>query len=346
METTLKPISFKTLKHNKLENEKAIDLVKSSFTELLTQKLNLIKVTAPIAVDESSGLNDDLNGVERPVSFPVKSIPGQNAVIVHSLAKWKRKRLGELNAQPGDGIITDMKAIRPDEDLGPIHSIYVDQWDWELCISREQRNIPFLRSTVEKIYEAIIETERIVCDRFSDLKPILPERITFLHAQELLDRYPNLTAKERENRAAQEHGAVFLIGIGGSLSNGERHDGRAPDYDDWSTQTAPNLFGLNGDILVWNPMMNSAFELSSMGIRVDEESLIRQLTVSGCSQRAHMPFHQLLLAGKLPQTLGGGIGQSRLCMLMLRKKHIGEIQASIWPTEMIEAYRRDGVELI
>jgi aspartate--ammonia ligase len=346
METAQQIIGIATLKQDKLENERLIDLVKSTFTAQLAERLNLIKVTAPIAVDEKSGLNDDLNGIERPVCFPVKSIPGKTAVIVHSLAKWKRKRLGELNASPGVGILTDMKALRPDEDLGPIHSVYVDQWDWEMCLSPQERNIPFLKSVVEKIYEAFLETERVVCERIADINPLLPAKITYIHAQELLNMYPELTGKEREIMAAKEHGAIFLMGIGGALSNGEAHDGRAPDYDDWSTETAPGQRGLNGDIIVWNPVLNSAFELSSMGIRVDVESLTRQLDISGCPQRASMPFHELLLKGQLPQTIGGGIGQSRVCMFMLRKKHIGEVQASIWPDEMVQACRANGVELI
>ena len=282
------------------------------------------------------GLNDDLNGVERPVKFPVKSMDEAPAEVVHSLAKWKRLKLAELGVEPGRGIYTDMNALRPDEDLDNIHSIYVDQWDWEKVMRPEERTTAFLHKTVRRIYEAVKVTENKLYVEFPQIVPILPEEIFFISAEELLQRYPGKNPKERENAIAKEYGAVFIQGIGGKLSDGKSHDGRAADYDDWT---------LNGDILLWNPVLESAFEISSMGIRVDAPALHRQLSERDQLWKEELYFHRLLLDGKLPQTIGGGIGQSRLCMFLLRKAHIGEIQSSIWPASMREACHNAGIEL-
>ncbi|WP_251047002.1 aspartate--ammonia ligase [Hymenobacter sp. ISL-91] len=329
-----------------LETEEAISLVKSVFARELARRLRLSCVSAPIVVLDGTGINDDLNGIERPVAFPVKALAERRAVVVHSLAKWKRLRLRELGITAGRGLLTDMRALRPDEDYSPIHSIYVDQWDWEQCITAEQRTPEFLRATVEQIYEALRATEAEVAARYPDILPVLPGRITFLHAEDLLRQYPELTPKEREHEAARQYGAVFLMGIGGALGNGEAHDGRAPDYDDWSTETAPGYRGLNGDLLVWHPVLQTALELSSMGIRVDSLALMRQLTVRGCEQRQELDFHGRLLRGELPESIGGGIGQSRVCMFMLRKGHIGEVQVSIWPEEVRREMADAGVTLL
>ncbi|MDY0253155.1 MAG: aspartate--ammonia ligase [Tenuifilaceae bacterium] len=346
MQIAINKPSVKSLIRSGLETEMAIELAKTTFSSVLAQNLNLFKVSAPIAVEANTGVNDDLNGVERAVCFPIRDMQTTTGVVVQSLAKWKRLRLQQLELQAGQGIITDMKALRPDETLSPIHSIFVDQWDWEQVIGLEQRNLDYLISTVDLIYKAMLQAERQVCEAYSQLRPILPPRITPIHSQDLLDRYPLLTPKGREHKIAQELGAVFIIGIGDKLSNGEPHDGRAPDYDDWSTTTSNGLTGLNGDIIVWNPVLSSAFEISSMGIRVDRLSMLRQLALCGCEERAHLMYHQMLLAEKLPQTIGGGIGQSRLCMFLLRKKHIGEVQVGIWPQPMRLAYGAQGVNLI
>ena len=346
MQIAINKPSVKSLIRSGLETEMAIELAKTTFSSVLAQNLNLFKVSAPIAVEANTGVNDDLNGVERAVCFPIRDMQTTTGVVVQSLAKWKRIRLQQLELQAGQGIITDMKALRPDETLSPIHSIFVDQWDWEQVIGLEQRNLDYLISTVDLIYKAMLQAERQVCEAYSQLRPILPPRITPIHSQDLLDRYPLLTPKGREHKIAQELGAVFIMGIGDKLSNGEPHDGRAPDYDDWSTTTSNGLTGLNGDIIVWNPVLSSAFEISSMGIRVDRLSMLRQLALCGCEERAHLMYHQMLLAEKLPQTIGGGIGQSRLCMFLLRKKHIGEVQVGIWPQPMRLAYGAQGVNLI
>lgn len=323
-----------------LETEEAITFVKETFAKELARQLHLVKVSAPLVVLDGTGINDDLNGVERPVGFPIKALDEQRAVVVHSLAKWKRLRLRELGITAGKGLLTDMRALRPDEDYSPIHSIYVDQWDWEKHILPEQRTIPFLKETVETIYSALKTTEQQVSEQLG-IAPTLPPSITFLHAEDLLRRYPNLTAKQREHEAAREYGAVFLMGIGGELSHGEIHDGRAPDYDDWSTLNDDGHRGLNGDILLWNPVPETSFEISSMGIRVDKLALTRQLEMRGCPERQDLQFHRLLLADELPQSIGGGIGQSRACMFLLRKAHIDEVQVSLWPEavryEMAEA---------
>ncbi|GAB3836064.1 aspartate--ammonia ligase [Hymenobacter jeollabukensis] len=329
-----------------LKTEEAISFVKDTFAKELARQLQLTKVSSPIAVLDGTGINDDLNGIERPVSFPIKALDEQKAVVVHSLAKWKRLRLTQLGIPAGRGILTDMRALRPDEDYSPIHSIYVDQWDWEKHILPEQRTIPFLRETVAKIYEALRTTELRVAEEYADITPILPEQITFIHAEELLRRYPELTVKQRETEAAREYGAVFIIGIGGELSHGEIHDGRAPDYDDWSTETEAGRRGLNGDILLWHPGLQSAFEVSSMGIRVDKAALLKQLAVRGCPERAELAFHKLLLEGGLTESIGGGIGQSRVTMFMLRKTHIGEVQVSIWPEAVRAELAGTGVELL
>lgn len=317
-------------------NERAIKAVKDMFQQNLSAQLALLRVTAPMIVLNGTGINDDLNGVERPVSFPIKSMGEARAEVVHSLAKWKRVKLSQLGTKPGRGIYTDMNALRPDEDLDNLHSIYVDQWDWERVIRPEDRNLDYLKATVRRIYEAIKVTENRLYVEFSQIEPILPDDIFFISSEELLQLYPKLSPRERETEICRLHKAVFVIGIGGKLSDGTIHDGRAADYDDWQ---------LNGDILLWNPILESAFEVSSMGIRVSPESLRRQLAIKGESAKESLWFHKNLLEGRLPQTIGGGIGQSRLCMFLLRKAHIGEIQCSIWPEEMRAECARAGIIL-
>lgn len=330
----------------KLQTEQAIHFVKLCFEEQLTKYLPLTKVSAPAVVLQGTGINDDLNGIERPVSFPIKAMQEKQAEVVQSLAKWKRLRLKEYELPAGTGIYTDMKALRPDEELGKIHSLFVDQWDWEMVIQPENRQLSFLKQQVEQIYRAVKETEMELFRKYPDLSPILPQDITFLHTEDLLEKYPHLSPKERENKAAKEFGAVFLIGIGGELAHGEPHDGRAPDYDDWSTPTSASKKGLNGDILFWNPVLEQAFEISSMGIRVDPEVLASQLEIRNAGARAELLYHRQLLQGELPQTIGGGIGQSRLCMFLLKKRHIGEVQAGIWPSEMKEECFLRGIQLL
>ena len=325
--------------------EKAIKAVKDMFQQNLSAQLALLRVTAPMIVLSGTGLNDELNGVERPVGFPVRDMGGRQAEVVHSLAKWKRAKLAQLGVKPGRGIYTDMNALRADEELDNIHSIYVDQWDWEKVITREDRNLSFLKQTVRRIYEAVKVTENKLFVEFPQIVPELPEEIHFIHSEELLRLYPGLSPKEREDRIVRRYGAVFIIGIGGALSDGAPHDSRAADYDDWSSPNEDGFKGLNGDILVWNSVLQRAFELSSMGIRVDETALRRQLDIKGENWKESLPFHKSLLAGELPQTIGGGIGQSRLCMYLLRKAHIGEIQSSIWPEEMVLQCREAGISL-
>ena len=339
------PKDYRNLLGSTEQTEKAIKAVKDMFQDNLSAQLALLRVTAPMMVLSGQGLNDDLNGVERPVKFPVKSLSDAPAEVVHSLAKWKRLKLAELGVEPGRGIYTDMNALRPDEDLDNIHSIYVDQWDWEKVMHPQERNLDFLIKTVRRIYEAVKVTENKLYVEFPQIVPILPEEIHFVHAQELLDRYPEMTPKQRENAITKEYGAVFIIGIGGKLSNGEAHDGRAADYDDWSTPNRDGFIGLNGDILLWNPVLDSAFEISSMGIRVNAEALHHQLAERDQLWKEELYFHRLLLDGKLPQTIGGGIGQSRLCMFLLRKAHIGEIQSSIWPADMRARCHGAGIDL-
>ena len=284
--------------------------------------------------------------MERAVSFPIKDLGDAQAEVVHSLAKWKRLTLAEYQIEPGYGIYTDMNAIRADEELDNLHSLYVDQWDWEAVITKDQRTIDFLEDVVRRIYAALLRTEYLTCESYPNIKPFLPQKIHFIHSQDLLNMYPDLTPKQREDAICKKYGAVFIEGIGGKLSNGEKHDGRAPDYDDWSTVDENGKTGLNGDILIWYPVLERSFELSSMGIRVDREALLRQLKSEGKEDREELFFHKRLLNGELPLSIGGGIGQSRLCMILLHKAHIGEIQASIWPEEMRKECRRLGMPLI
>ena len=340
------PEGYSNILGNVENTEKAIKAVKDMFQDNLSAQLALLRVTAPMAVLSGTGLNDDLNGVERPVNFPIKDMNEQRAEVVHSLAKWKRIKLAQMNVQPGRGIYTDMNALRPDEELDNIHSIYVDQWDWERVITKEQRNLEYLKKIVRRIYEAIKVTENKLYVEFPQIEPMLPEDIFFIHSEDLLKMYPDMPSKERENAIVKEHKAVFVIGIGGKLSNGESHDGRAADYDDWSTLNEEGYEGLNGDLLLWNPILESAFEVSSMGIRVDEEALQRQLALKGEEWKSELLYHRMLLAGELPYTIGGGIGQSRLCMYLLRKAHIGEIQSSIWPEDMRVKCHAAGVDLV
>lgn len=326
--------------------EVAIKDIKETFQEKLAEALNLRRVTAPLFVLSGTGLNDDLNGVESAVSFNIKCMGDRPAEVVHSLAKWKRTKLGAYDIAPGYGLYTDMNAIRTCEDLDNLHSLYVDQWDWEQTITPADRNLDYLKATVEKIYNAVRETERMIYHNFPHITPVLPEKITFIHSEELLQQYPDLDSKGREAEAAKRYGAVFIIGIGNKLSNGEPHDGRAPDYDDWITPNSDGYVGLNGDMVFWNTILECPFELSSMGIRVEPESLMQQLKIRGCEERAAFRFHSSLLRGELPSSIGGGIGQSRLCMFLLQKAHVGEVQASIWPDEQIAQCAAAGIELI
>ncbi len=328
------------------QTEQAIKLVKDFFQLNLASELRLRRVTAPLFVKNGTGINDDLNGIERPVSFPIREMNETRAEIVQSLAKWKRMALADMEIPVGYGIYTDMNAIRPDEQLTNIHSLYVDQWDWEKVITPEDRNVDFLKKIVRQIYSAIIRTENLVQDYYPQIIPQLPDEITFFHTEDLMFKYPELTPRERETVVAQEYGAVFVIGIGGEMPNGEIHDGRAPDYDDWTTPCAPGYKGLNGDIILWNSLLDRAFEISSMGIRVDKNALLEQLKIRNLEKRKELFWHQLLLNDKLPLSIGGGIGQSRLCMFFLRKAHIGEIQSSIWPEEMVIKCRENGIHLL
>ncbi|CCX67120.1 aspartate--ammonia ligase [Prevotella sp. CAG:1058] len=345
MSKLIKPVSYKPLLDIQ-QTEQGIKLIKEFFQMNLSTELRLRRVTAPLFVLKGLGINDDLNGVERPVTFPIKDLGDAKAEVVHSLAKWKRLTLGEYNIEPGYGIYTDMNAIRADEELDNLHSLYVDQWDWEAVMTAEQRNLGFLKDIVRRIYSAIRRTEFLVCERYPEIKPFLPDEIQFIESEELLQMYPDKSAKEREDLIARKYGAVFIIGIGGKLSNGEPHDGRAPDYDDWTTPNGDGCYGLNGDILIWYPTLDRAVELSSMGIRVDKETLLRQLDITGQQCRKELYFHKKLLAGELPLSIGGGIGQSRLCMVLLHKAHLGEIQASIWPDEMLNECARLGMAII
>jgi aspartate--ammonia ligase len=315
-----------------LKTEEAICFIKETFSRRLRHRLCLVNVSAPIAILDGTGINDDLNGVEKPVRFAVKGME-KNAVIVQSLAKWKRVRLKEFNFPAGKGLLTDMRALRPDEVLDSIHSVYVDQWDWEKHISSSQRNLKYLKYTVESIYDVLKETEKDLAGAYPEYSPVLPSKIHFIHAEELLMEYPDLTPKQRETEISRKYGAVFIIGIGANLSNGEPHDGRAPDYDDWSTVNEDGFHGLNGDIILWNPVIKRAFEISSMGIRVDELAMEKQLELKDCTEKKSLLFHKMLLNKELPLSIGGGIGQSRVCMFFLKKRHIGEVQSSIWPAE-------------
>ncbi|MCQ4771253.1 aspartate--ammonia ligase [Intestinimonas massiliensis] len=325
-------------KLNLYDTQKAIGLLKRLFEDTLGGSLNLRRVSAPLFVEASTGLNDDLNGVERPVSFDIPAA-GRDAQVVHSLAKWKRLALHHYQFSVGEGLYTDMNAIRRDEEPDNLHSVYVDQWDWEKVLAPRDRNEDYLKETVRTIVECICQTQATLRAMFPQLLslPLVEPQVTFVTAQELEDRWPDLSAKEREDAWVKDHPTTFLMGIGGALKSGRPHDGRAPDYDDWA---------LNGDILVWNPVLERAFELSSMGIRVSPESLDRQLTLAGCDDRRSLPFHRMLLSGELPLTIGGGIGQSRLCMLLLGKAHIGEVQASVWDPETLSACQEAGVVLL
>lgn len=335
-----------TLKLLPETTEVAIQFIKDSFQKELAKALNLRRVTAPLFVLSGTGINDDLNGIEHPVSFPIDAMGGKEAEVVHSLAKWKRMKLGAYDIAPGYGLYTDMNAIRTFEDLDNLHSLYVDQWDWEKTIRKEDRNLDYLKDTVKKIYSAIKKVEAQIYERFPHITPWLPDKVTFIHSQELLDKYPDLSPKERENKAAKEFGAIFIIGIGAPLSDGKPHDGRAPDYDDWISSNEDGYRGLNGDLIFWNPILQSGFELSSMGIRVSPESLKAQLRERGCEEREKYDFHRALLAEELPYSIGGGIGQSRLCMYLLQKAHIGEVQASIWPSDQIKACAAQNIHLL
>lgn len=345
MSKLIKPTGYKALLDTK-QTEQAIKQIKDFFQENLSTELRLSRVTAPLFVLQGLGINDDLNGVERPVTFPIKDLGDAKAEVVHSLAKWKRLTLAEYHIEPGYGIYTDMNAIRADEELDNLHSLYVDQWDWEAVITQEERTLSYLKNVVERIYAAILRTEYLTCETYKEIKPFLPRKIHFIHSEELLQMYPNLPPKEREDAICKKYGAVFIIGIGGKLSDGKKHDGRAPDYDDWSTVAEDGRAGLNGDILIWYPVLERSFELSSMGIRVDQEALLRQLKLEGKEDRKQLFFHRQLLDGRLPLSIGGGIGQSRLCMVMLHKAHIGEIQASIWPDDMRAECAQLGMPLI
>ena len=345
MSYLIEPKNYKPLL-NARETEQGIKVIKEFFQENLATALRLRRVTGPLFVPRGLGINDDLSGKERPVSFKMKDLGDAEAEVVHSLAKWKRLTLAVQKVEPGYGIYTDMNAIRADEELGNLHSLYVDQWDWERTMRPEERTREYLERTVQKIYAAMLRTEFLVCERFPMLEPQLPEEVFFIHSEELRRLYPQATPKEREQLITRSYGAVFIVGIGGKLGDGQPHDLRAPDYDDYSTLGADGLAGLNGDLLVWNKVLDCAVEISSMGIRVDREALLRQLQESGQQERAELYFHRALLEGELPLSVGGGIGQSRLCMLYLQKAHIGEIQASIWPEEMRQRCKEKGFPLI
>lgn len=326
------------MKKSFIEQQEEISFVKNTFTQYLIDKLELVEVQGPILSRVGDGMQDNLSGIENPVSVNVLKIPHAQFEVVHSLAKWKRHTLARFSFNEGEGLVVNMKALRPDEDsLDATHSVYVDQWDWEKVIPAGRRNLAYLKETVEQIYKVIRLTELAVEARY-DIEAVLPKQITFIHTEDLVEQYPDLTPKERENAVAKAFGAVFLIGIGGELADGQPHDGRAPDYDDWTTETSPGYRGLNGDILVWNEQLQTAFELSSMGIRVDEEALKKQVELTGDQDRLAFDWHKALLAGQFPLSIGGGIGQSRMAMFLLKKHHIGEVQTSVWPAQVYEEY--------
>ena len=329
------------------DTERGIKYIKDFFQDNLAGELNLQRVSAPLFLRKGSGINDDLNGIETKAAFKIKDDGYSDAECLFSLAKWKRMVLADYGFEQGEGLYTDMNAIRPDEEcLDNLHSVYVDQWDWERIISKDERNLDFLKTIVRKIYEVFKRTETAVDEKYLHVEPMLPEEISFVHSEELLEMYPDADARERENRITQERGAVFVTGIGGELADGTTHDGRAPDYDDWTTPTAEGRKGLNGDILLWYPLLDRAMEISSMGIRVDREAMLRQLEIRGVPERKEMEWHRRLLDGELPLSIGGGIGQSRLCMYFLRKLHVGEVHAGVWPEEMARRCRDAGVMLL
>jgi len=335
---------------DELETERASALIRDDFQRRLADALTLTEVFGPLVVPSESGINDYLDGVMQPVSFRCNADPGRQVEIVQSLAKWKRLALAHFGFAAGEGLLVNMSAIRPDEHIDDIHSIYVDQWDWEKAISVEQRTLDFLKETVKAIYAALRGTERRICEAYSAIQPFLPETIEFVHTEDLQARYPDAEPRQRENLICQEHGAVFLIGIGARLADDRPHDQRAPDYDDWVSHTGERRQGLNGDIFVWNPVLERAFELSSMGIRVDPSALVRQLRITGTPEYKLLPiylpeYHRRLLADELPASIGGGIGKSRLVMLFLRKAHIGEVQFSVWPEQMKKEWGQRGIPL-
>ena len=341
----IKPTNYKPLLDMR-QTEQGIKQIKDFFQVNLSSELHLRRVTAPLFVLKGMGINDDLNGVEHAVSFPIKDLGGAQAEVVHSLAKWKRLTLAEYNIEPDYGIYTDMNAIRADEELCNLHSLYVDQWDWERVITPDEHNVEFLKEVVTRIYAAMRRTEYMVFENYPEITPLLPKKLHFIHAEELRQLYPDLTPKERENAITKKFGAVFIIGIGCPLGDGKPHDGRAPDYDDFTTPGLNDLPGLNGDLLLWNCVLQCAFEISSMGIRVNKEVMLKQLKAAGKEERKNLYFHKKLLADELPLSIGGGIGQSRLCMYYLRKAHVGEIQASIWPEDMRKECAAEYIHLI
>lgn len=328
------------------ETEMTIKMLKEHFEDGLASELRLRRVTAPLFLLNSTGLNDNLTGIERPVSFKITDMREQDAEVVQSLAKWKRMMLRDYDITTGDGIYTDMNALRPDEELDNLHSVYVDQWDWERVITEKEKNLKYLKTTVKQIYSTFRRTEFAVHSNHARLIPTLSENITFIHAEELYERYPDLSPKEREDKISEKYGAVFIIGIGADLPDGKPHDKRAPDYDDWTTETEKGFKGLNGDIVVWNSILKCSFELSSMGIRVDSKQLLHQLELTGDMDRVELLFHRRLIDGELPPAIGGGIGQSRTGMLFLHKAHIGEIQSAIWPGEMVDHCKKSNIHLI
>jgi len=328
------------------ETEKVLQMLKDHFEAGLSADFRLRRVTAPLFVLKGTGLNDDLHGFEKPVVFPIKDMRDQEAEVVQSLAKWKRMMLRDYDISMGYGIYTDMNALRPDEELDNLHSLYVDQWDWEKAIYPEERSLETLKVAVKKVWQNIKRTEFFIHTFYANIEPVLPEEITFIHSEQLLEMYPELSPKERENKIAEKYGAVFIIGIGHELADGKPHDLRAPDYDDWSTETVDGYRGLNGDIIVWNEILQCAVELTSMGIRVDKTELMKQLELTNKLEDAELLFHRRLLNDELPSSMGGGIGQSRTAMQLLRKAHIGEVQSAIWPGEMVDHCRRSGIQLI
>jgi aspartate--ammonia ligase len=328
------------------ETEKAIEMMKDHFEKGLASDLRLRRVTAPLFMLKGTGLNDDLRGIEKPIGFKIKDMRDQDAEVVQSLAKWKRMMLRDYDIQTGYGIYTDMNALRPDEELDNLHSVYVDQWDWEKAIFPEERTLDTLKHAVQKVWDNVKRSEFFIHTFYPQVEPELPEDLTFIHSEQLFEKYPDLTPKEREDKIAEEFGAVFIIGIGADLPDGKPHDRRAPDYDDWSTETVDGFRGLNGDIIVWNRVLECAAEITSMGIRVDKDELIKQLEMTGDMDRADLLFHRRLLNDELPSSIGGGIGQSRTAMQLLKKAHIGEIQSAIWPGEMVNHCRRSNIILI